>query len=128
MYPISKCKQIIGEDMLKLINELYSVQSYPDLSFENVSAIMNGRYLDTNMSIRNNGLRDSEKTKLEIYADGKLVKEIDFDILEVGYKRIIKLNNVWIKKTNVQNLEFFINSSFSELEKNNNRIILEIKK
>ncbi|GAI14097.1 unnamed protein product, partial [marine sediment metagenome] len=53
------------------------MKSYPDLSFENVSAVMNGRYLDTNMSIRNNGLKDSEKTKIEIYADGKLVKEIE---------------------------------------------------
>ncbi|GAI14104.1 unnamed protein product, partial [marine sediment metagenome] len=58
----------------------------------------------------------------------KLVKEIELDILRIGYKRIIILSNVWIKKTNVQKLEFFINSSFSELEKNNNRIILEIKK
>lgn len=128
MYPISKCKQTIGEDISKLINELYSVQSYPDLSFENVSAVINGRYLDTNISIRNDGLKDSEKTKLEIYADEKLVKEIELDIIKIGYKRMIILSNVWIKKTNVQKLEFFINSSFSELEKNNNKIILEIKK
>ncbi len=127
MFPVSKCKQTIGEDISKLINELYSVQSYPDLSFENVSAVMHGRYLDTNVSIRNDGLKDSEKTNLEIYADGKFVKEIDLDILKIGYKRIIKLSNIWVKTTNVQKLEFFINSSFSELEKNNNRIILEIK-
>ena len=127
MYPVSKCKQTIGEDILKLINELYSVQSYPDISFENVSAVMHGRYLDTNISVRNNGLKDSEKTKIEIYADGKPVKEIELDILRIGYGRMIILSNIWIKKTNVEKLEFFINSSFSELEKNNNKIILEIK-
>jgi len=44
MYYISGCGQTIGEDIPELINELYSIPSYPDLSFENVSAVMHGRY------------------------------------------------------------------------------------
>jgi len=127
MYPFSKCRQTIGEDIPILINQLYSVPSYSDLAFENVSAVMHGRYLDANVSIRNGGLRDSEKAKLEIYADDSFVKEIDLDIIKMGYKKIIKLSNVWIKKTNFQELEFFINSSFNELEKKNNKIVLKIK-
>ncbi len=128
MYHISICWQTIGEDIPELINELYSVSSYPDLSFENVSAVMRGRYLDINMSIRNNGLKDSERVKVIIYADETFVKEIDLDALKIGYGKIIMLGNVWVPKINVKELEFFINSSFSELEKNNNRIIMEIKK
>ena len=128
MYPISNCGQTIGEDIPELINELYSVASYPDLSFENVSAVMHGRYLDINMSIRNNGLKDSENVKVTIYADETFVKEIDLDALRIGYGKIITLGNVWVPKINVKELEFFINSSFKEMEKNNNRIILEIKK
>ena len=128
MYFISNCGQTIGEDIPELINELYSVSSYPDLSFENVSAVMHGRYLDINMSVRNNGLKDSEKVKVMIYADETFVKEIDLDALKIGYGRIIMLGNVWVPKINVKELEFFINSSFEEMEKNNNRIILEIKK
>jgi ribosomal protein L24E len=128
MYPISKCAQTIGEDIPKLISELYLTPSYADLNFENVSAVMNGRYLDINMSIRNNGLKDSEEVKIIIYADEEFVKEIDLDALKIGYGKKIMLSNVWVPKINVNKLEFFINSSFSELEKNNNRIILEIKK
>ena len=128
MYPISNCGQTIGEDIPELINELYSVPSYSDLSFENVSAVMHGRYLDVNISIRNNGLKDSEKVKIIIYADETLVREIDLDALKIGYGKIIMLSNVWVPKINVKELEFFINSGFKELEKNNNRIILEIKK
>jgi len=128
MYYISICWQTIGEDIPELINELYSVASYPDLSFENVSAVMHGRYLDINMSIRNNGLKDSERVKVIIYADETFVKEIGLDALKIGYGKIIMLSNVWVPKINVKELEFFINSSFSELEKNNNRIIMEIKK
>jgi len=128
MYSISKCRQTIGQDIIELINEIYSVPSQPDLVFENASAIMWGKYLDTNMSIRNNGLRDAEKAKVLIYADGKLVKEIDLDSLEIGYGMTITLTNVWIRAANIKELEFFIDYNFSELEKNNNKIVLEIKK
>jgi hypothetical protein len=127
MYPISKCGQTIGKDIPELINELYSTQSYADLVFENVSAIMKGRYLNVNMSIRNNGLKNSESVKVIIYADEKVVKEIDLDSLEIGYGRKINLENVLVPQINIEELEFFIDSDFNELEKNNNRIILKIK-
>ena len=51
MYSVSKCGQVVGEDIPMLINEIYAVESYPDLSFENVSASMSGRYLDLNLPI-----------------------------------------------------------------------------
>jgi hypothetical protein len=127
MYYISRCEQTIGEDIPELINEIYSIPSYADLGFEDVSAVMNGRYLNINMSIRNNGLKDSEEVKIIIYADETFVKEIDLDSLKIGYGKIIILSNVWVPKINVKELEFFINSSFEELDKNNNRIILEIR-
>ena len=127
MYYINRCEQTIGEDMPELINELYSIPSYSDLTFENVSAVMHGRYLDINMSIRNNGLKNSEKVKILIYADEKFVKEIDLDALRIGYGKIIMLSNVWVSKISIQKLDFVIDSDFEELEKSNNRIILEIR-
>lgn len=127
MYHITKCEQTIGQDIIELINELYSIPSYSDLTFENVSAVMHGRYLDANISIRNNGLKDSEKAKIIIYADEKLVKEINLDVIKIGYGRIIELRNIWIKKININKLEFVISYNFNELEKDNNKIILEIK-
>jgi len=128
MYLISKCRQTVGLDIIELINKIYLIPSYPDLVFEDVSAMMHGRYLDVNMSIRNNGIKDSEEVKVIIYADDTFVKEIKLDALEVGYGRIIILNNIWIKKININNLRFVIDSDFNELEKKNNEIILEIKK
>jgi hypothetical protein len=128
MYPVSNCKQTIGQDIIDMIDELYSVPSYSDLTFENVSAIMHGRYLDINISTRNIGLKNSEKAKIVIYIDKRIVKEINLDTIEIGYGRTIMLSNVWIKKINFNELELFINSSFNELDKNNNKIILEIKK
>ncbi len=128
MYPISKCKQTVGLDIIELINKIYLIPSYPDLVFEDVSAMIHGRYLDVNMSIRNKGIKGSEEVKIIIYADDTFVKEIKLDALEVGYGRIIILNNIWVKKININNLKFVIDSNFNELEKKNNEIILEIKK
>lgn len=128
MYSITSCRQTIGQDIINLIDELYSIPSYPDLLLENVSAVMHGSYLDINMTIRNNGLKDSKGIKIIIYADGKSVKEVDLGVLEIGHGRLITLKNVWIKKRGVDELELFIDYGFNELEKENNRIMLAIKK
>jgi len=128
MYDVSKCGQTIGEDIINTINELYSVQSLSDLSFENVSAVMNGKYLDTEIGIRNHGLKDSANAKLIIYADEKIIKEIELDPISIGYGLTVTLENIFILKLNVNELIFLIESDFDELNKNNNKIKLEIKK
>jgi len=127
MYSISNCAQTIGEDIIKLINELYLTPTYPDLLYQDVSAVMHGSYLDLNISIRNNGLKNSKDAKIIIYADEKLVKEIELEGLGVGYGRGIILENVWIKKRSVEKIEFFIDYDFSELDKENNKVVLELK-
>jgi len=128
MYPISKCSQLIGQDTINLINQIYAVESLPDLVFENVSAVMNGKYLNTNISLRNNGLRKSSATKLSIYADNKFVKEADFGSLDIGYGMKLILSNIFISQLSVEDLRFYINSSFDEIDKTNNEISLSLKK
>lgn len=127
MYSISNCNQVIGQDTFDVINELYSVPPYPDLSFENVSAVMNGRYLDVNFSVRNNGLKKSSSALIKIYADDKKIKEIELDALEIGYGISIKLSNVFVNKLSVKQLRLFIESDFEELSRDNNEAILKIK-
>ena len=128
MYNVTKCNQNIGDDVIDRITELYSTPSYFDLSFENVSAIMHGKYLDTKLTIRNNGLIDSEKAKVIIYADEKQIKEIELDSLEIGYGITMSLNNIWVTQLSVEELKFVIDSNSPELEKNNNEMKLKIKK
>ncbi len=127
MYPISNCKQTLG-DIPDLINEIYSVESYSDLEFEDISAIMEGKYLDMNISIRNNGLIDSEIAEIIISSDDTIIKEILLEPLGVGYGIEIMLSNVWVPKLSVKEINFFINSNFNELDKENNQKILQIKK
>ncbi len=127
MYYLSKCGQVIGQDQIDLMNEVYSVPSLPDLVFENVSAIMHGRYLDINMTILNHGLKNSEEFMALIYADEELVKKIDFDVLKIGYGKKIMLTNLWVNQLNIKELKLFIDLDVDELEKNNNKVILKIK-
>jgi len=127
LYNISKCDQEISTDIIELLNKLYSINSYADLALEDVTAKMNGRYLDTNVSVRNNGFKDSEKAKLFIYADGELIKEMEIMPLSTGYGRIFTFSNILINQFDVKELEYSIDADFSELDKKNNKIKLEIK-
>jgi len=128
LYSVTKCGQEIGDDTISLINELYSTPTYADLAFEDVSAIMNGKYLGVEISVRNHGLKDSEDTKILIYVDGKQAKEIELESIEIGYGRVITLTNIWVPKISVHEIEFVIDSDFSELNRENNKVLLEIKK
>ena len=126
MYNLSRCEQTIGEDNLALLNKLYSVPSYPDLNFEDVSASMHGRYLDINISIRNDGLKKSDGAKVSIYADNKKIKELDLNPLDIGYGVTISLTNVFVNRLSVGEIELVIDSNFNELDMENNKIILKV--
>ncbi len=128
MYNVTNCRQTMGEDMIQLINNLYSIQSNPDLLFKNVSASMSGRFLNINMTIINAGLKRAEKSKINIYTDNSFLKKIDLEPLEMGTGRIITINNVFVTKFSVSELELSIDSDFNEINKENNKIKLEIKK
>jgi hypothetical protein len=128
MYPVSNCDQEISSETIDLINELYSIPSYPDLLFENVNAVMHGKYLNVNMSIRNNGFDKTGPSSVDIYTDDKLVKQVDVDPLEIGHGRIISLTNVWVSRLDVNIIRLEIVYTADELKKENNKIVLEIKK
>lgn len=128
MYSITKCEQTISEDIINLINKLYSIPSYPDLIFEEISAEMNGKFLDTTMTIRNNGLVDSDYANIIIYADDKNVKEIELEPLRVGEGKIITITHLLIPQINVNKLDFLIETTFEEIKKENNKMTLQIIK
>jgi hypothetical protein len=124
MYPILNCKQTIGSDIPILIDELYSIPEYPDLVFENASAVMRGKYLDVNINVRNNGLAKSKEAKINILVNNKTIKEIDLEPLEIGRGLSISIENIWIPKIIIKEITFYIDSPFNELEEKNNKISL----
>ncbi|MCW8965186.1 MAG: M12 family metallopeptidase [Candidatus Pacearchaeota archaeon] len=126
MYYITDCKQTLG-DIPEVINKIYSIKNISDLEIENLSAIMNGKYLDSNISIRNNGLVSSDKFNLKIYSEDTEIKNIEIDSIKAGEGIEISLTNVWVSKLNIKELMFLIDSDFEELDKENNKKILQIK-
>jgi hypothetical protein len=127
MYNVSKCGQQIGEDMLNKINELYSIPAYSDLAIENVSASMHGRYLNSNFSVVNIGLNDSERAQVTIYADGKILKTVEINPLRLGTGIKIMLENNFVNKLNLEEINFSLSYPLEELKKNNNEIILKVQ-
>lgn len=124
MYNMSKCGQTIGDDVTNLIDDLYSYESLPDLALRNVTAIIEGKYLNTNLTLANDGLIVSQNSKINIYADFKLVKELEIGPMEVGYGKIMMLSNIWINQLSVDELRFELVYSYPELSKENNQIVL----
>ena len=121
MYRVARCGQTMGDDIPRIINETYSEDPQPDLAFENVSATMQGRYLDVNVSVKNHGLKPSGKATIKITSGGDLIKEIEFEEADVGHGRILQLRNLFVIKPVVEEIEFFIDAGFSELNKKNNK-------
>ena len=80
MYNFTKCSQVIGQDTIDLIEELYSESPLPNLMFEDVSASIDKRSLDLNASIRNAGLaKTPAPSKLLIKINGDTIKELDIE-------------------------------------------------
>lgn len=128
MYEISKCGQEVSQSTIDKIDFLYSIDSLPDLLFEDVGAIMQGRYLDLNISVRNNGLKDSVGGQIVIYADNRSIKEVNLQELKIGHGRFISLTNVWINQVSVDEIKIEIVYPYEELKKENNEVFLKVKK
>ena len=128
MYNITNCDQVIGDDTLTFINQLYSFKSYPDLTFENVSGFMNGRFLNINLTVINEGLNDAPESTLIIYADNSIVKEINLNALRIGEGMVINLGNIFVPQINFNEINLEINSTFNEITKENNKLNLKMGK
>lgn len=128
MYPVSECSQTVGNDVVDLINQLYSIESNPDLLFWDVEASMHGRYLNLNMTIKNFGLKDSGEAEINIYVDGKSVKKYNLNPLKVGTGSVITLTNIRVSEISVEKIELVLEYDFEEIDKENNKAVLFLKK
>jgi len=128
MYPISKCNQIVSEDIISEINKLYTIESQPDLQIESVSASVQARFLDTNIVIKNEGLKDSSDFILRIYANNKSIEKMDVEGIKIGYGKMINITNILVPQIRIDTLKFVLETEFPELDKQNNYVNLELTK
>ena len=125
MYNITRCEQTISEDIISLLNDLYSVPNYPDLVLKDVSVLKKGSFLDINVSVMNYGLKDSGDFVVGVYSEDSLIKELNFEAIEIGSGRATFVKNIFTMKP-IDEIEIVIETDFPEIDEEN-KIKLEIK-
>lgn len=127
MYPVSDCSQTLGSDIPTLLNKLYSIPSYPDLMLNNASASINGRYLNLNFSITNDGLAKSPSTTVEVYADNSLAKTTTIRPIDIGNGLDIRFANIFLTKIKTNEIKIVVVNRTNELSTDNNELVLTRK-
>jgi len=128
MYPITTCDEEIGQDIPALINEIYSAPSYPDILFGETDAVIHGRYLDTNITVLNNGLAKSGNAKLIISSASGQIDEQTVAPLDIGTGITFYFNNIQLSNPTIDELQYALETDFNEISKDNNVLSLKIKK
>jgi hypothetical protein len=122
MYNTSNCDQRISQDMVDLINELYSIEPLGDASIDRLSAVKRGRYLDFNITVLNEGLISIEDINLTIFANGEEVTVMEFGEIAIGFGRTLRAKNIRLPSKNVGEIDFVVDYEeyVDELDENNN--------
>lgn len=121
MYNTSNCGQRMSDDMVEVMVELYSVEALSDARIESVEGVVRGRYLDFNISVLNEGLVGIDSIDLTILADGEEVDVVDLGKIEIGYGRILRVENMRLPR-GVESVEFVVDAGdlVRELREDNN--------
>jgi len=124
MYNVSNCDQKITPDIIKLINELYSIKPLPDTKISKISATERGRYLDFNISVLNDGLIGIKNINLTLIAEGKKVDVIPLGEIGIGYSRTLRAKNIKLPYRGIKKIAFVLDyeSTIKELNEDNNRV------
>ncbi|MBU3923330.1 MAG: matrixin family metalloprotease [Nanoarchaeota archaeon] len=122
MYNTTNCKQRISEDMVRMIDDLYSVEALADASISELSAVKTGRYLDFNITVLNEGLVGIDAISLTIYGDGEKITTMEFGEIDIGYGRTLRASNVKLGFGSIENIDFVVDSEnkVRELNEGNN--------
>ncbi len=128
MYNTSNCDQEITQDMVDLIQKLYSIKPLPDARISELSSIKRGRYLDFNITISNDGLTEMEDLSLTLITNGKEIETINIDYIGCGYINSLQATNVRLPSTNIDTIDFVLDykSEIEELNEDNNAITMTI--
>lgn len=125
LYPTLACNQEIDQEIVGSINELYEIESAPDLVFSELTASKSGRYVNFHMEVLNRGLIIAEEVTVGLYADDEFVEQFELNTISIGAKKIIDVENLKVS-LNAKNLEFVIDyqNQISEIYEENNNVKL----
>src|SRR3989344_3347056 len=124
MYPVTDCKQEIDQYLIDEINSLYSTPSLPDLGIENLVANKSVRYINFDIVIVNYGLKDTEKAKLILSADGEKVKEFDLNKIGIGTRKLLSVQNIRGPREFSDLVFEVFDTGNQEISEENNKVIV----
>ena len=127
LYPTLKCSQEIDPEIIQSINKLYAPESLPDLVFFTTSATKSGRYLNFNIEVLNQGLRESGVTDVGVYADDEFIENFDIGAISVGARKILTVENLKVPN-DATTIVFVVDedNNIQELFENNNQATLRL--
>ena len=122
MYNTSNCNQRISKDMVKLINDLYSIEALADASLNNIKAVKRGKYMDFNITVLNDGMLEIDDIALTIVVDGENIEVMELGEIGIGYGRTLRAENVKLPSMNVDKIKFVVDKDnvVRELNEENN--------
>ena len=123
MYPyLENCNQELDDSIIQELRRLYAEENLADLFFGEVNAVKKGRYLDFNLTIKNSGLVNSEKTQFSVLDDGVIAENFDLDEINYGAGIIIEIKNLKLKSRNPDEIRFVIDREelVDEIDEDNN--------
>ncbi len=129
MYPVVDCKQYITPEIINELNRLYSFPSLPDLKLQEITAIKKGRYLDFNLTVKNQGLKHVDKALVSIYSKDERIYLFDLNNITVGGSMISRVWNLRLPSRKIRSLSFIVDykNEIREINESNNRLDLFVK-
>ena len=126
MYNISNCEQEISDDMVTLINDLYSIEVLADAVLSDVQAVKRGRYLDFNVTVLNEGLIGIDGIDLAIIVGDRVVQVMEMGEIGIGYGRTLKATNVKLPSSGIDSIDFVVDrdNDVRELDEGNNEVTM----
>lgn len=122
MYNISNCNQRITSDMVETIKNLYEIKALPDARIKELDVIKKGKYLDFNITIINEGMKNLPDLNLTILNEDKIIQIMNIGEIQIGYGRTLSATNVKIPIIKNGEIIFVIDyeNSIEELIETNN--------
>jgi len=129
MYNISNCEQKISDDMVTLINDLYSIEALADAVLSDVRAVKRGKYLDFNVTVLNEGLIGIDETDLAIVVGDRVVQVMEMGEIGIGYGRTLKATNIKLPSSGIDSIDFVVDrdDDVRELNEGNNAVTMAIE-
>jgi hypothetical protein len=121
MNPVTGCNQEIDQYIIDDINSLYKMDSLPDLGIDSIKANRTGRYLNFEINVSNQGLKESKGANLDIYTLDRKIGNFSVGDLDIGTRKMLFVQNEKLAGDSSKIIFLLSSEDERELSLDNNR-------